>query len=228
MIKLNMNNKVIAAFIVVLTSFSAQASIIVEDFESGLTGFFTFSDAGVVNANITSAVPADSVPGASPGNSVLEVGFAASGGFGGVAQDFATTSDWSTYSSFNFWLYGTGLGNTLYVDIREDDGGIANCCGAEIWSVNFTDSTFGWSLIEIPFSAFVYKTGAPSDGLGLTDVRGWAFGYDNLAANTTYYIDDVRLVPEPNTLAIIGLGLAGLVFSRRKRLNYFAKFRVVS
>jgi hypothetical protein len=227
MIKPNMNNKVMAAFIVVLTSFSAQASIIVEDFESGLTGFFAFSDAGAVNTTTTSAVPGDSVPGASLGNSVLEVEFAASGGFGGVAQDFVTTSNWGTYSSFNFWLYGTGLGNTLYVDIREDDGGVANCCDAEIWSVFFTDATFGWSLIEIPFAEFVYKTGAPSNGLGLTEVRGWAFGYDNLAVNTTYYIDDVSLIPEPSTLAIISLGLAGLVFSRRKRPNYVAKFSVV-
>lgn len=213
--------KIIATLIFVTTSISANATMIIQDFESDLPGVIFAGSSSSVTINTTNIAPADTIPSADVGNTVLQfnASAAADPGFGFVAQDFITTSNWSDYSGLSFWLYGSGLGNSLFFDIREDDGGEINCCSAEIWSYTFADATAGWSLINIPFSAFVYKTGASDDGLGLTDVRGWGFGYEEGIAETTYYIDDIRLVPEPNSLVIFGLGLAGLSFLRRKKIQ---------
>lgn len=62
----------------------------------------------------------------------------------------------------------------------------------------------------------------PYSGLwGLGDnYRPWGASHTNLSGFTFSDFFETRLIPEPSTLALLGLGLAGLVLSRRKRATH--------
>lgn len=52
-----------------------------------------------------------------------------------------------------------------------------------------------------------------SDETYLRRIEFWA----SKVSYTTYYIDDVSLAPEPATMGLVGLGLAGLVLRRKRK-----------
>jgi beta-glucanase (GH16 family) len=155
------------------------------DFEGGVpSGWFTFFGGSTVAAtplNVGSGDPR-ARPGQTGTNGVLHVDYDVFD-FGGFGQSFqvAGPQDWSNYTSFDFWFYGTGSGLT-YTSERFD--------------FQFTDTTLGWQYISIPFEDFTRATdfqpgGAPDDGFTLTEIWAWAivlpFGAD------TVYFDDVGL-----------------------------------
>ena len=87
--------------------------------------------------------------------------------------------DWSAYIGFSFWLFGTGAGTDLFVDIMDNRNPGSTTDDAERWSYGFKDDVAGWRLVEIPFSELARKdigNGAPNDDLQLTEVWGWALG----------------------------------------------------
>jgi beta-glucanase (GH16 family) len=119
--------------------------------------------------------------------------------FGGstVNQSFqvAGPQDWSNYTSFDFWFYGTGSGLTYQAEIS-DNRSDPNLDTSERFDYQFTDNTPGWQYISIPFEDFTRATdfqpgGAPDDGFTLTEIWAWAIvlpgGVD------TVYFDDVGL-----------------------------------
>jgi hypothetical protein len=68
--------------------------------------------------------------------------------------------------------------------------------GAALYTRMFTDNFSGWKRITVPFEKLVRKescNNAPNDGLGLSEVHGWAFGALNTGGPVTYYIDDFQL-----------------------------------
>lgn len=71
---------------------------------------------------------------------------------------------------------------------------------------NFTFVTGGLAAGDSIQYRFLYDTG--DDCCGPEDITGWAF--DNVV---------IASVPEPATLALLGIGLAGLGFSRRRKLS---------
>jgi hypothetical protein len=86
------------------------------DFEGGVpSGWFTFFGGSTVAAtplNVGSGDPR-ARPGQTGTNGVLHVDYDVFD-FGGFGQSFqvAGPQDWSNYTSFDFWFYGTGSGLT--------------------------------------------------------------------------------------------------------------------
>ena len=181
-------------------SVSAAATTVLADFE-GLTApaeFFVFNGGSSVVA--TPITVADSDPlarlGQTGDNDSLEVAYNVFD-FGGFGQAFqvAGAQNWSNYTSFNFWFYGTGSGLTYQAEIS-DNRSDPNSDTSERFDYEFTDNTPGWQYISIPFTDFTRATdfqpgGAPDDGFTLTEIWAWAIVLP-LGTDTVYF-DDVSL-----------------------------------
>ncbi|NNJ65332.1 MAG: hypothetical protein HKP16_07185, partial [Xanthomonadales bacterium] len=189
-------------------------TVIVDDFESGLPsgtdgdgniiGFATFNDPASTVAIATTNTPPADVPGAAPGNNVMQVDTnVVGGGFAGfihafenAAVDTWTPQDWSAFAGVSFWLYGNNTGSILFLDILDNRNPGSTTDDAERFSVDIIDDFSGWRLFEIPFADFSRKeifNGAPDDGFTLTEVHGWAFGVFDAGVAFSNYIDDFGL-----------------------------------
>ncbi|MFJ2788096.1 MULTISPECIES: glycoside hydrolase family 3 N-terminal domain-containing protein [unclassified Streptomyces] len=144
-------------------------------------GLFTWGDTASSHPDLRLVERAD----APEGGSVLEGDYAI-GGWGGFTHDFAfdrPAQDWTAYRGIRFWWYGQntaplppGSGRRIALEIK--DGG-ANGEASELWTTSFTDDREGWHQVEIPFSAFVYRTDYQPVGgidriLGLDRMWGYA------------------------------------------------------
>ena len=190
----------------------AEVLPVVDDFESGLpagtdadgvaVGFVTFSDPNSSVAISTTTAPPAPVPGASSPNSVLQMnvnvvsyaGFVHN--FENATIDAWVTQDWSAYEGLSFWLYGNNSGTTMFVDVLDNRNAGSTRDDAERWSIDVIDNFSGWQEIRLPFASLRRKeigNGAPNDGLGLTEVHGWALGTITTPAPQTYYVDYAML-----------------------------------
>ncbi len=188
---------------------------VVDDFESSLpsgvdgngvnVGFHTFQGAGSsVSIATTAAPPAPTLPGALIPNSVLQLdldvtsfaGFIHS--FENPAVDTWVPQDWSAYSGFAVWMYGTGSGVDTFIDILGKRNPGSTTDDAQRWRVDIEDNVAGWRYLQIPFSDLRYfgvGNGAPGAGAGLdlAEIHGWAFGTLGTGGPVTYYFDDFAL-----------------------------------
>ncbi len=197
---------------------------IVDDFENGVApgtacapgapplGFCTFNGAGSsVAVSNPATPPAPELPAVGTPNSVLQMDVDVTS-FAGFIRGFEASGewvsqDWSTSEGISMWLYGTGSGTDLFIDILDNRNPGSTTDDAERYTVAFVDDFIGWQLLEFPFSSFSRKeigNGAPNDGLGLFEMHGWALGTLGTGGPRTYYVDEVALygVAEPPAVAV--------------------------
>jgi hypothetical protein len=164
---------------------------VIDDFEGWLPagkdannipiGFSTFADPNSTAAiSATDAAPAPTAPGHGSGNHVLKLDLnvvawaGVTHGFENAAVNTWVTQDWSVYEGISFYLYGTGAGTDLFVDVLDNRNPGSTKDDAERWTFAFKDNFTGWKLIQIPFASMTRKeigNGAPNDGFGLTEVH---------------------------------------------------------
>lgn len=193
----------------------ADPILIVDDFESGVTpavpcvgiplGFCTFAGTSSVNIAAETTPPAPILPELGELNTVIQVSLNVTDfagfihGFTNVAADTWVPQDWSAYGGFGFWIYGTGSGTSMFIDLLENRNPGSTTDDAERWTVVFKDDFIGWQKFEFPFTDFVRKdvgNGAPNDGFTGDEVYGWAFGTLGTGGPVTYYLDQAYLFGE--------------------------------
>ncbi|MEU4079054.1 glycosyl hydrolase [Streptomyces venezuelae] len=162
-------------------------------------GLFTWGNATESHPKLELRARAD----APEGGSVLEGRYDISG-WGGFTHDFAfdrPAQDWTAYKGIRFWWYGQntaplppGSGKRISFEIK--DGG-ANGEASELWTTSFTDDWEGWHQVEIPFSAFQYRSdyqpvGGIDQILGLDRMWGYALTLPT-GAPGSFALDGVEL-----------------------------------
>lgn len=192
---------------------SAQANLLVNgDFEDGLNGWGSeFGSVQVVNKN---------------GNNVAKLNDNNSSGLEVLWQSFYIPTEVNTVS-FSFDFKFKGWDNSRHQEdlagsLLEVRDGITSWWDWSPWSiveaVEF-DLNSGWmsfygeydvsSIVDIDPNGRVF--------FGIFEDSGWC----NDLTDSVLFIDNVVVaavasVPEPGTFALLMLGLAGLVFARRK------------
>ena len=194
----------------------------VDDFEAPLAtgadgsvpvGWFAAQDPSSTAGFARTDTPPAPVPGAATPNTVLRTDVTVTSwavvvhAFEDASASHWVTQDWSTYAGLQFWMYGTGAGTGLFVDVIDNRNPGSTKDDAERWTASFVDDTAGWRLVQLPFDAMTRKevgNGAPNDGFGLTEVHGWAFGSLTTDGAASFYLDDVALygvaTPKPLTV----------------------------
>lgn len=118
-------------------------------------------------------------------------------GYGGFTHDFAAdrpAHDWSAHQGVRLWWEGRNTGKKIPFELK--DGG-ANGEASELWTTSFTDDFTGWKHIELPFTAFAYRTdyqpvGGIDHVLGLTQMWGYALTLP-VGVEGRFAMDDVEL-----------------------------------
>jgi beta-glucosidase len=192
----------------------------IRDFEGdvpigpGPVGIFTFGGDADDHPILTTPVMARD--GAPADNHVLNVAYNAQA-YGGFSDDLLydhDPQDWSGYLGFRFWFHGgntaplpPGSGPKINIEIK--DGGV-NGEKSELWTTSFTDDFDDWTLIELPFSRFVYRTdyqpvGGINHILDLTEMWGYAFT-PPVNHPGTFALDDIQVYGKalPPPVATVG------------------------
>ncbi|NDJ59602.1 MAG: family 16 glycosylhydrolase [Chloroflexi bacterium] len=166
-------------------------------------GFVPWGDAAEnVVLEIVSAEDDLALPNQGDGNDILQVTYDING-FGGFTHALTdgtnwSPQDWTDYTALDFWLYGAESGAVIQVEIFDNRAPDSTSDTAERWYYRLDDDFAGWQFFSIPFEYFQRRTdwqpgGAPSDGLGLAEVHGYAFAFPAGVGAHTTYIDDVAV-----------------------------------
>lgn len=203
-----------------LVSANAFSSVIVDDFENQAIGGGAFYHTQIVTPPLlsTDAAGIDAVPGSSGTNSVIEASFFAPSAFAGIGHtDFDNIQNWDGFARIEFWLFGNNNGNELTFNIvNEDISGIR-----EVWVNPFIDNFIGWQIVSFAFDSFSLASFSDvgDSALGLDRIVEWSFFAETRQGQgviqSTYYLDDVKLVSAPAGILVMLFGLTGFVLARK-------------
>lgn len=207
----NVIKTTLAIFTVSAFATNASAALIAftdrADWEAAVSGNFLSEDFSSTSSGdyMTSAIDVGdftvSMTGSSFGTSWHNISSIGAGGSalnsvdGSQQLNVATGSTGGTTLEFDFDIYAFGADFAYVSDSRTTSFLID---GVQL-DIPYLDSEFFGFVSDTAFSAnFLTLTSGGADG----------FGMDNLVYAAS--------VPEPGTLALLGLGLAGIGFSRKK------------
>ena len=186
-----------------LADFEVDELFISKDSDGLDIGFAPWGDrAGNVTLDLVSTEDDLALPEQDSINTVLQVIYDING-FGGFTHALNdgkewTAQDWTDYTTLDFWLYGSESGGVIQVEIFDNRASGSTPDTAERWYYRIFDDFEGWQFFSIPFEYFQRRTdwqpsGAPADGLGLTEVHGYAFSFPAGVGEHTNYIDNVMV-----------------------------------
>ncbi|MDD5644870.1 MAG: carbohydrate binding domain-containing protein [bacterium] len=205
---------------------AANADVIFDDFESGIDWvnssasnyWWKYSDSGdIFNPALSSA-------GAPQGNNYLDIQSTDNnynyytGGTGHYKE-----MDLSAYDSFRLMVKGDSSWGSLKIELKEKDGDLFKygewTLDESIWlPINWT----GWKEVIIPFSSFINDNPGVGNDTWTGDFVSANFIVSAPAGGSiSWGLDDIgatNVVPEPGTIALFGIGMAGLLLiSKRKK-----------
>lgn len=180
----------------------AQANLINNgDFETGdFTGWTQFDNTGFtgVDSNANSGS--------------FGAFFGPQSSTGGIYQSFATTIG-ATYT-LDFWYSRDELtphgSSTNSIDVALIDGSILGSQTSVFGNTDLDGSGFGWTALSQQLGTYTFTANSALTFLQFTFRDDASF----------YHLDDVSvnaLVPEPGTLALLAIGMAGLGARRSLR-----------
>ena len=110
---------------------------------------------------------------------------------------------------------GSDLGSTLSPQVWYGNAGLASTFASALQGSLGYPNFSGGSGNAAPFFAYLIN----SNGFAAQAFYQNSQSVSGLSGNGTYVFAVASRVPEPGTLALLGLGLAGLGLSRRRKAN---------
>ncbi|MCB8968809.1 MAG: family 16 glycosylhydrolase, partial [Ardenticatenaceae bacterium] len=152
---------------------------LVHDFE----GYHSFDTTGDVDLSIAEIMSGDTMalPGQGNYEQVLGVEYDTTGAAAMFTQTFEEPRDWSSYDGLSFWYYGSGSGDTITVELLENQITTTAVVPASDWTLVWSDEFNGTAGTPPNPNTWKHEIG---DGT-LNDIPGWGNSESEYYTNST-------------------------------------------